>query len=114
MSTSCFNISNRCAANEKWWNRVLPNLREHCSPNLLAELIHQDQLTQAVHAARVTIVKEFQFLNTHGDKLGPCRNECRWFHGGGMVRDIGTFEISNHHIVSTDALPRGKIDNCRV
>src|SRR5436190_13762773 len=49
-------ISAADAADEGWWHTVLPRLRKHCSPNLLVELIHQDQVVfdpneEAVHAA---------------------------------------------------------------
>jgi hypothetical protein len=117
-------ISAADASDKEWWDRVLPRLRQICSPHFLVELTYQDQLIftpneEAIHAARRLSSKSFGFSIDMGASCGPAGTDASGSMGG-MVRlrqgdqDIGTFGISNHHVVLTDVLQHGKIDHCAV
>ena len=112
-------ISARDAANDKWWNEVLPEIRNHCRSHFEVELLHEDTSPTALDpqedarmAGSLLSISDFSSRIPMGGSCGPDSPKGSGTMGGRLRlrrngQELGVFGLSNHHVVKSDLLEQG-------
>ena len=109
-------ISARDAANEKWWDDILPSIRNRCQPLLEVELVQEDKascgpLDDATVAGSYLSMSHFDNRIHMGASCGPAETKGSGTMGAGVrLRkngQEGIFGISNHRGIKSGILENG-------
>ncbi|PGH12168.1 hypothetical protein AJ79_04462 [Helicocarpus griseus UAMH5409] len=83
------------AAEDRWWQEALPTLRNLCRPTLEVELVYYDD----------NIDSRPDIPDSSWCKLRTDKCFGRWDVRGCLEgQDLGTFALSNHHVIETEIL----------
>lgn len=107
-------ISSRDAANPKWWDEVLPVIRNLSRPHFQVELVPEDDLIfdpqeDAKLAESTLPISQFAAQISMGGSCGPGNTRGSGTMGA-MIRlcqhdqNLGVFGLSNNHVVESDLM----------
>lgn len=113
-------ISARNAASSRWWDEILPNVRNMCRTQLEVELVREDEVAfdpyeLAKNAGGTLNIDVFDKIIPMGASCGPVSSIGSGTIGGGVTlrrngQDLGVFALSNHHVVKSELIANGNYD----
>lgn len=107
-------ISARDAANSKWWNEILPAIRNQCRPHFHVELVPEDNSIfdpqeDAKLAGSLLPISQFTSQVPMGGSCGPASTIGNGTMGGILRlrqpdQNLDVCGLSNNHVVESDLL----------